>query len=165
MSITDKRKGPALSYIIWDKQEKEKPEASIGSCPPLHHSLLPSSFSSDEEFICGWGGAFIFALFSLLFPLPKSDFTSLQNINTGIHPTLTSGTLCIPRPVRTHSTLLLWWLATAKWSHLPALKSGYWQKLDECKEHKAFLQLHWAGKRWTTFTRLYENRCRRHLLY
>lgn len=33
-------------------------------------------------------------------------------------------------------------LATAKWSHLPALKSGYWQRLDECKEHKAFLQLH-----------------------
>lgn len=100
----------------------------------------------------------VFCTVFITVPLPKLDFTFLQSKNTSIHPTLTSGTLCIPWPVRTHSTLPLWWLATAKWSHLPALKSGYWQRLDECKEHKAFLQLHWAGKRWTTYTRVFKNK-------
>ena len=100
----------------------------------------------------------VFCTVFITFSLPKLDFTFLQSKNTWIHPNLTSGTLCISRLVRTHSTLPLWWLATAKWSHLPALKSGYWQRLDERKEHKAFLQLHWVCKRWTTYTRAFKNK-------
>lgn len=122
--------------------------------PPLKQSLPPSRVTSEEDM---WKKN-VFCTVFITLPLPKLDFTFLQSKNTGIDPTLTSGTLCFPRPVRTHSTPPLWWLATAKWSHLPALKSGYWQRLDECKEHKAFLQLHWAGKRWTTYTRVFKNK-------
>lgn len=125
------------------------------------HAPSKAQPATEQVILHVWGGyvkKHVFCTVFITFPLPKLDFTCLQSKNTSIHPALTSGTLCIPRPVRTHSTLPLWWLATATWSHLPALKSGYWQRLDECKEHKAFLQLHWAGKGWTTYTRVFKNK-------
>lgn len=86
------------------------------------------------------------------FPSSKSDFTFLWSENTGPHSSLTSCSLSISQPVRTHSLLPLWWLALAKeMSHLPLLKSGQWQRLDEYRELKSSLQLHWPGQSWLAY--------------